>query len=147
MVYQNLIIWSADSTAGPQGVPGLSKPDHMECWLIQSCCNVDIYSFTTVLYLTLSSVHWCGIFSHLYPEWPHRQGGCLVCWRLQDGIPAAAELHRFMLFTRRSGGTAHEGRGCDQPIGFTFFDTTVRSWLWSTATRSSPLGYFSNYCK
>ena len=28
---------------------------------------------------------------------------------LQDRIPAVAELHRFILCTRRSGGTAHEG--------------------------------------
>ena len=31
--------------------------------------------------------------------------------RLQDRIPAVAELHRFILCTRRSGGTAHEGGG------------------------------------
>ena len=29
--------------------------------------------------------------------------------RLQDRIRAVAELHRFILSTRRSGGTAHEG--------------------------------------
>ena len=62
-------------------------------------------------------------------------------------IPAVAELHRFILCTRRSGGTAHAGGGCDQSIGSTVSDAIVRSWLWSTATRSSPLGYFSNYCK
>ena len=42
----------------------------------------------------------------LYPELPHGQGGCLACCRLQDRIPAVAELHRFILCTRRSGGTA-----------------------------------------
>ena len=31
--------------------------------------------------------------------------------RLQDRIPAVAELHRFTLCTRSSGGTAHEGWG------------------------------------
>ena len=41
------------------------------------------------------------------------------------------------------GGTAHEGGGCDQSIGSTVSDAIVRSWLWSTATMSSPLGYFS----
>ena len=66
---------------------------------------------------------------------------------LQDRIPAVAELHRFILCTRRSGGTAYEGGGCDQSIGYTVSDAIVRSWLWSTATRSSQLGYFSNYCK
>ena len=39
--------------------------------------------------------------------------------------------------------------GCDQSIGSTIPDAIVHSWLWSAATRSSssPLGYFSNYCK
>ena len=63
--------------------------------------------------------------------------------RLQDRIPGVAELHRFILCTRRSGGTAHEGGGRDQSIASTVPDAIVRSWLWSTATRSSPLGYFS----
>ena len=40
-------------------------------------------------------------------------------------------------------GTNHEGGGCDQSIGSTVSDAIVRSWLWSTATRSSPLGCFS----
>ena len=31
--------------------------------------------------------------------------------RLQDRIPAVADLHRCILCTRRSGGTAHEGGG------------------------------------
>ena len=35
------------------------------------------------------------------------------------------------------------GWGCDQSIISTVSDGIVRSWLWSTATRSSPLGYFS----
>ena len=35
------------------------------------------------------------------------------------------------------------GWECDQSIGSTVSDAIVRSWLWSTATRSSPLGYFS----
>ena len=62
--------------------------------------------------------------------------------RLQDRIPAAAELHRFILCTSRSEGAAHEGGGCDQSIGSTVSDAIVRSRLWSTTTRSSPLGYF-----
>ena len=31
-----------------------------------------------------------------------------------------------------------------QAIGSTVFDAIVRSWLWSTAARSFPLGYFSS---
>ena len=69
-----------------------------------------------------------------------------VAW-LQDQIPAVAELHQFILCTRRSEGTAHKGGGCDQSIGSTVTDAIVRSWLWSTATISSLLGYFTNYFK
>ena len=39
--------------------------------------------------------------------------------------------------------TAHEGGGCDQSIGSFVSDAIVCSWLWQTATRSSPLGYFN----
>ena len=35
------------------------------------------------------------------------------------------------------------GWECDQSIGSTVSDAIVRSWLWLTATRSSPLGCFS----
>ena len=47
--------------------------------------------------------------------------------RLQDRIPAVAELHRFILCTRRSGGTTHQGGGRDQSIGSTVSDAIVRS--------------------
>ena len=60
--------------------------------------------------------------------------------RLQDRIQAVAELHPFILCTRRAGGTAHEGGGCDQEIASTVSDAIVRSRLWSTATRNSPFG-------
>ena len=36
--------------------------------------------------------------------------------RLQDQIPAVAELHRFILCTRHSGGTAHEGGGATSQL-------------------------------
>ena len=38
--------------------------------------------------------------------------GCNVA----RSIPAVAELHRFILCTRRSGGTAHVGGGCDSQL-------------------------------
>ena len=63
--------------------------------------------------------------------------------KLQDRFPVELRLHRFILCTRSSGGTAHEGRGCDQSIGSTVPGVIVHSCLWSTATKSSPLGYFS----
>ena len=62
---------------------------------------------------------------------------------LKDRSPVEQNLHRFMQCTRRSWSTAHEGGGCDLSIGSTVYDAIVRSWLWSTATRSSPLGYLS----
>ena len=55
--------------------------------------------------------------------------------RLQDLIPAVAELHRITRCTRRSEVTAHEGGGCDESMGSTVSDAIVRSWLWSTTTR------------
>ena len=36
--------------------------------------------------------------------------------------------------------------GCDQSNGSTVSDAFVRSWLWSTAHRSSPLGTSVYYC-
>ena len=76
----------------------------------------------------------------------YRQGGGLPrMLRLRVRFPLM--LHWFILCTRGSGGTAHEGGGCDQSIGSTVSDAIIHSLLWSTATRSSPLGCFSNYCK
>ena len=37
--------------------------------------------------------------------------------------------------------------GATSQLESTVSDAIVRSWLWLTATRSSPLGCFSNYCK
>ena len=48
-------------------------------------------------------------------------------------------LHGFILCTRRSGGAVHEDWLCDQSIE-SVSDAIVRSWLWLTATRSSPIG-------
>ena len=56
--------------------------------------------------------------------------------KVQDRIPAVAELHRFILCTRRSRGIAHESAGCNQSIGSTVSEAIVRSWLWFTATRN-----------
>ena len=144
----------------------------------------------------------CGLCVH--PELPHWQGGCLACWSCKIDSLLSWELQRFILCMTSSGGTAHEGGGCDlsiwstvsdqgllqlqawvstkwSPINSSFStiiltfhqhsvsnihfyhailqdsicrhiglkcrwpcsDPIVRCWLWSTATRSSPLGYFS----
>ena len=53
-------------------------------------------------------------------------------------------LARLLLCMRRSRGTAHEGVGNGKSIGSTVSDAIVSSWLWSTATRSCQLGYFSS---
>ena len=131
----------------------------------------------------------------LYPEWPHRQGGCLACCGCTFGSRAEVALiysmhealrqdllqlqawvstkwspinsffsslilildqysvskihfyhailiHCFIVSLCRTPHP-HEGGGCDQSIGSTVSDAIVRSWLWLTATRSSPLGCFS----
>ena len=54
-------------------------------------------------------------------DWPRM----LKVARLEDRIPAVAEMHRFILSTRRSGGTAHKGGGCDQSIGSTVSNAIV----------------------
>ena len=40
--------------------------------------------------------------------------------RLQDRIPDVAELHRFILCARRSGGTVHEGGGATGQLDLPF---------------------------
>ena len=86
------------------------------------------------MFLTLPLVTLVAINNYIFkndikPEWPigkvvasHAEG-CNVA----RSIPAVAELHRFILCTRRSGGTAHVGAGCDQSIGSTVSDAIVRS--------------------
>ena len=83
------------------------------CHFYFTCWNDFILTFTNFSPLGINFYHGNKIFAlqRLYPEWPHRQGGCLACWRLQDQIPAVAKLHRFKLRMRGSGGTAHEGGG------------------------------------
>ena len=77
---------------------------------------------------------------YIRTEWPYRQGGRLACWSCK--LDSRLSWDCTELCTRRSGGSAHEGGWCDQTIGSTVSDAIVRCWLWSTATRSSPLGYF-----
>ena len=69
--------------------------------------------------------------------------GCKVA-RSNPG--SVAERHRFILCTRRSESTAHKAVGAISQLDLPS-DAIARSWLWSTATRSSPLGYVRNYCK
>ena len=69
--------------------------------------------------------------------------GKVVASQFQGRFPVEQRLHRFILCTRPSGGTAHECGKRDKSIESTVSDAIVRRWLWSTASRSSPLGYFS----
>ena len=131
------------------------------------CCrycyiNTNVVSLKYRIYIigqkfTPGGSGWIWLIYATYPEWPNVQPpfipwvAALARWlprmlkvaTLHVRIPAVAERHRFILCTRRSGGIAHEGGGCDQSIGSSVSDAIVRSWLWSTATGSSPLGYFS----
>ena len=67
--------------------------------------------------------------------------------KLQGRSQLWLRLHRFNICTKRSGDTAKEGSGCDQLIESTVSDATVRSWLWSTATRSTHWAASVDYCK
>ena len=67
--------------------------------------------------------------------------------RLQDRIPAEAELHRFILCTRRSEGAAHEGGGSDQSIGPTVSDAIVRSWCGRVQLGVPHFATSVDYCK
>ena len=85
----------------------------------------------------------------LYPEWLHRQCVGLAFWRSHvRGWLSAASLvicspDCTVQYVELRGYCPGKCGGCDQSIGSTGSDTSVRSWLWSTATRSSSLGYFS----
>ena len=83
------------------------------------------------------------------PKWPHKQGGFLACWGLQD-----CEI-KFRL--RLSCTDLYYGWGAygllpmrvDLPysqLDLPPLTPLSVSWLWSTATRSSSLGYFSMHC-
>ena len=85
-----------------------------------------------------------------FHEWPHRQGGCLACCRLEDcKIESLLWVSCIDLYYARGAQGVLPTRvgGCDQSIGSTVSDATVRNWLWSTASRSSHLAASVDYCK
>ena len=104
------------------------------------CCKMLIRTWIIVrwavicIYQSLTYIH------HLYPEWPHKQGGCLARWRLQG-----FKIESWLWLSCTDLYYAWEAQGVlwDQSIWSTVSDGILRSWLWSTATTSSPLGYFS----
>ena len=75
-----------------------------------------------------------------YTEWPHSQGGCLACCGCTFDSAEVALIYTMHEALR---GYFPCGYGCDQSNGSTVSDAIVRSWLWLTATRCSPLGCFS----
>ena len=49
-----------------------------------------LFKFLTAKFLLpLISMQWI-LISIYYPEWQHRQGGCIACWRLKGRFPAEA---------------------------------------------------------
>ena len=60
-------------------------------------------------------------------------------------IGARLRLRWFILCTKAPRATAHVSGGCDHSIWSPVSDAIIRSWLWSTATRSFPLGCFSSF--
>ena len=70
--------------------------------------------------------------------------------RIGKVVTSHAEVARAIRAEAALINTMHEalreycpwGCGCDWSIGFTVSGAIIRRWLWSTATRSSPLGYF-----
>ena len=101
----------------------------------------------------IAPVHWvCRVFMYLRFQYlMHRQCVGLVFRRshVRGSLSAASLVIRSpariaLRNTWGLGGTALcRVGGCNQSIGSTVSDVIVRSWLWLTATRGSPLGYFS----
>ena len=81
--------------------------------------------------------------------------GRALAWHSEGRTFAAHWVMQVLWFAARialcntwsSGVLSCVGWGCDQSIGSTVSDAIVSSWLWSTATRSSPFGNFSTLKK
>ena len=100
-------------------------------WLLGPYANINnqlsCYIFT-LPWVAAQEVRWPGI--------PEGECSRLGCCSMSCDLSDAFTLYN----TWSSGGTAHEGGGCDQSNGSTVSDAIVSSWLWSTATKSYPLG-------
>ena len=83
-------------------------------------------------------------YSH-YPDWPHMQ--CVGLAFRRSHVRGSLSAASLVICCRHCTVQNMELRGycpvCDQSIWSSVSDAIVSSWLWSTATRSSPLGYFS----
>ena len=110
--------------------------------------NFDFLKLKFVIVMVLETMYkninqFGRMVSELYPEWPHRQGGCLACWSCKVD-PSCGWDYTDLYYARGTQGVLpiREG-GCDQSIGSAVSDAIVCSWLWSMGTRSLTLGYFS----
>ena len=85
-------------------------------------------------------IHKCVI-----PPWVVVRTGKVVASHAEVARSIPGWVEAAPIYTIHEGlrGYCTWGWGCDQSILFTVSDAIVRSWFWSTATRSSPLSYFS----
>ena len=88
--------------------------------------------------------------NYLCHEWLHRQWFNLAFQRSHNNISLA--VVSLMVYGIHLHG-ANEAQltlfcvGGAQSIGSTVTDAILHSWLWSTATGSSPLGYLIGHCR
>ena len=86
----------------------------------------------------------------LYPEWQHRQGGCLACWRLQScKIESRLWLSRTDLYYARGGHWVLPMNvgGVTSQLDLPSLTTIVRSWLWSLQLGVPHWATSVDYCK
>ena len=110
----------------------------------------------------LPLLHSCSaVFAYLIPiyiwlltfyslELSYSQNCCLVCGRLRVRFLAEifVQIEICTVQVALIGYYPAKGGGDDQSIGPSGSHTFVRSWLWSSATWSCPLGYCRrHYCK
>ena len=64
--------------------------------------------------------------------------------RSNPGLTKAVPIHMYCVLVVLRGYCPVKAGGNGQSVGSTVSDAIVRSWLWSTATGSHPLGYLGN---
>ena len=96
-------------------------------WVDLLWCTVLRFEWVDLLWCTVLRLEWVDLFwcTVLRFEW--------------------VDLHCTVQYVDLMGYCSVYGGDCDQSIGSAVSDAIVRSLLWSTATRSSPLGYFSKF--
>ena len=90
------------------------------------------------------------LFPHPFHTLSGRTGSALV-WHTRGRVLESRLVQHLLRFVSRVSTMQYVelmeycpwGWVCDQSIGSNSHDAILRSWLWSTATGSSPFGYFS----